>query len=186
MEKKKWEILSSERLFNRPWLNVRRDKLRLPDGTVHNEYYVLEYPTWVNVIARTKDGDFVMVEQYRHGWGDYFTELCAGVAEEGEDPETAARRELAEETGYTGGKWRLLSVISANPGSQSNRTYCFVAEDVEKTETQHLDSTEDINVKLLPLKEIARMLARDEFKQSLMVAPLMRYLFENELEALAE
>ncbi len=73
----KWEVLESEYLHRRPWLTVRRDKVRLPDGTVHPEYYVLEYPTWVNVIALTPEGKFVMVKQYRHGLGIVATELCA-------------------------------------------------------------------------------------------------------------
>lgn len=93
----KWKTLGSEYLFRRPWLTVRKDRLQLPNGVVHNEYYVLEYPAWVNVIARTRDGRFVMVEQYRHGLDDIFTELVAGVAEEGEEPIEAAKRELLEE-----------------------------------------------------------------------------------------
>lgn len=186
MDKKKWEVLKSEYLFNRPWLTVRKDAVKLPDGVVNEEYYVLEYPSWVNVIATTETGEFVMVEQYRHGWGDYFTELCAGVVEEGEDPEHAARRELEEETGYTGGEWRLLSVISSNPGSNSNKVYCYVAEGVKKTTGQHLDKTEDVSVRILSLRDVARMLAGDELKQSLMVAPLMRYLFGKQLDEMAE
>ena len=81
---RKWKVLKSEYLIRRPWLTARRDTVQLPNGVVHPEYYVLEYPTWVNVIARRKeDGLFVMVEQYRHGLGETMTELCAGVAEEG-------------------------------------------------------------------------------------------------------
>ena len=82
MEKKieKWKTLESEYIVKRPWLTARRDKVELPNGTIHPEYYVLEYPDWVNVIAITKDGKFVMVEQYRHGLDEIFTELVAGVA----------------------------------------------------------------------------------------------------------
>lgn len=184
---RKWKVLESEYLIRRPWLTARRDTVQLPNGVVHPEYYVLEYPTWVNVIARRKrDGLFVMVEQYRHGLGVTMTELCAGVAEEGETPEEAARRELAEETGYTGGRWRLLTVTSANPGSLSNLCYTFVAEDVELTQTQHLDRTEDLSVKLLTSGDVARLIESDSLKQSLMTNGLMRYIFENELHRLAE
>lgn len=181
---KKWKTLDSEYLIRRPWLTARRDRVLLPTGVIHEEYYVLEYPTWVNVIARTKEGKFVMVRQYRYGLGVTLTELCAGVAEKGEEPEQAARRELAEETGYTGGRWRLLTVSSANPGSLNNLSYSFVAEDVELTEAQHLDATEDVDVVLLSLHEVADMLRRDELKQSLMSAALYRYLFEDQLNKL--
>ena len=65
----KWDILSSEYLFRRPWLTVRKDRVQLPSGQVNDEFYVLEYPYWVNVIAITKEGKYVMERQYRHGLG---------------------------------------------------------------------------------------------------------------------
>ena len=56
MKDMKWDVLHSEYIIRRPWLTARRDKVRLPDGRVNDEYYVLEYPDWVNVIAITPDG----------------------------------------------------------------------------------------------------------------------------------
>lgn len=171
----KWKTLSSEYVMRRPWLTARRDRVMLPNGRINEEFYVLEYPTWVNVIARTADGHFVMVEQYRHGLNDIFVELCAGVVEEGETPLEGAKRELREETGYEGGVWTQQMVICGNPSVTNNLTYCFLAEGVELKGRQHLDATEDINVKLLTEEELYGMLLRDEVKQALMAAPLWRY-----------
>lgn len=182
MEEKKmekWEVLGREYLYRRPWLTVRRDRVRLPTGAVNDEYYVLEYPTWVNVIAIDREGRFVMVEQYRHGLQEVFTELVAGVAEEGEDPLEAARRELLEETGYAGGTWRLNTVLSANPGSQNNLSYSFIATGVERVAEQHLDETEDVAVRLLSRDEVLQLLRSDTLKQALMAAPLWKYFAEN-------
>lgn len=101
----RWETVKSEIIVSRPpWLRVRHDEVRLPDGRINPEFYVLEYPDWVNVIAITEDGLFVMELQYRYGLDLTSPEICAGMIEEGETPEEAARRELEEETGYTGGK----------------------------------------------------------------------------------
>ncbi len=176
---KKWEVLGREYLYRRPWLTVRRDRVRLPTGAVNDEYYVLEYPTWVNVIAIDREGRFVMVEQYRHGLQEVFTELVAGVAEEGEAPLEAARRELLEETGYAGGTWRLSTVLSANPGSQNNLSYSFIATGVERVAEQHLDETEDVAVRLLSRDEVLQLLRSDTLKQALMAAPLWKYFAEN-------
>lgn len=178
-EIKKWEVLESEYLFRRPWLTARRDTVRLSDGRINPEYYMLEYPTWVNVIAITDDGRFVMVEQYRHGLQDVFTELVAGVVEEGEEPLEAARRELLEEAGYSGGEWSLLSVLSQNPSCTNNLVYCYLATGVSKTDSQHLDATEDIAVRLLTREEVYALLADDRMKQSLMAAPLWKYFCLN-------
>lgn len=133
----KWKILESEYLVKRPWLTARRDKVQLEDGRINDEYYVLEYPDWVNVIAITKDGKFVMERQYRHGLQVNSTEIPCGVMEQGEAPLQAAQRELLEETGYTGGEWSEIMTICANPGSQNNLTHCFLAKGVEKTGEQH-------------------------------------------------
>lgn len=182
-EVEKWKVLGSTYLIRRPWLTARRDCVELPDGRINDEYYVLEYPTWINVIARRKDGCFVMVEQYRHGLSDTFVELCAGVAEQGETPEQAARRELLEETGYGNGRWTLMSVISANPGSQNNLAYSFLAEDVELIDDhQHLDATEDVRVRILTEDELFAMLEADEMKQALMAAPLWKYFYKRRIE----
>lgn len=172
---KKWKVIDTEYLIRRPWLTARRDSVQLPDGKILDEYYVLEYPTWVNVIAVTTDRRFVMVEQYRHGLQDIFTELVAGVVEKGEDPLDAAKRELLEETGFGNGSWHLNSVLSANPGSMNNLTYSYIAEGVEPIDTQHLDDTEDINVKILSEEEVKQLLRDDKIKQSLMAAALLKY-----------
>ncbi|EPT33899.1 NUDIX hydrolase [Phocaeicola abscessus] len=174
----KWETLASEYLIERPWLTARRDRVRLPTGIVNNEYYVLEYPDWVNVIAITKDGEFVFVRQYRYAIGETLYEICAGVVENGEEPLEAAQRELSEETGYAGGEWETWLTVSANASAQTNLTHCFLARGVEKVSAQRLDATEDIEVCLFSEEEMLRLLRNNEIKQALMAAPLWKYVAE--------
>lgn len=179
-EIRKPEVIESEYLIRRPWLTARRDKLLMPTGIVNPEFYVLEYPSWVNVIAITEYGKFVMVRQYRHGLGIISTELCAGVVEDGEEPLQAAKRELSEETGFTGGQWELQCVISGNPSTSNNLSYCYLAKGVTQTCNQHLDSTEDIEVLLMTRDELLDLMMADEMKQALMLAPLWRYFYLQE------
>lgn len=177
----KWETISSEYLFRRPWLTVRHDQVRLPDGRINPEFYVLEYPDWVNIIAITENGEFVMERQYRHGLDKTCYEIAAGVVENGETPLEAARRELEEETGYGGGEWKELMLISGNPSTTSNLTHCFLAEGVKKVSAQHLDSTEDLSVCLLSLDQVRQLLVHDKIRQALMAAPLWKYFAEKGL-----
>ena len=101
--------------------------------------------------------------------------------EDGETPLEAARRELEEETGYGGGEWKELMLISGNPSTTSNLTHCFLAVGVEKVSAQHLDSTEDLSVCLLALDQVRQLLVSDKIRQSLMAAPLWKYFAENRL-----
>lgn len=80
---KAWQTVSSKYLFRRPWLTVRCEDMLLPNGNHIPEYYILEYPDWVNTIAITKEGKFVFVRQYRPGIGRTCYELCAGCVREG-------------------------------------------------------------------------------------------------------
>ncbi|MDO4511364.1 MAG: NUDIX hydrolase [Bacteroidales bacterium] len=177
-EIKKWTTLESRYIIERPWLTARVDKVQLPDGRINPEHYVLEYPRWVNVIAVTADGQMVMIRQYRHGFDEVLLEICAGVVEQGEEPITAAKRELLEETGYAGGQWREVMTIGQNPSISDNVTHCFIAEGVEKVADQDLDEGEDIEVLLMSEEEVLATLMADEQKQALMAAPLWRYFWE--------
>lgn len=174
-EERKWKVLESEYLFKQPWLTARRDHVQLPTGAEIQDYYILEYPDWVNTIAITTEGEFVMVRQYRHGLQETRYELCAGVVEKDEDPMAAAQRELLEETGYGKGDWSKLMTISANASTMTNLTHCFLAVGVEKIDEQHLEKSEDITVHLLKELEVKMLLANDEVRQALMAAPLWKY-----------
>ena len=179
-EDRKWRVLSSEYLFRRPWLTVRHESLELPDGRRVPDYYVLEYPDWVNVTAITRDGHFVLIDQYRHGLGETSYEIPAGCAEPSDASMLdAARRELAEETGYGGGEWRLLTTVAPNPATQNNLTHCFLATGVERLGDQHLDPTEDLRVHLMTRGEVLELLRTDRIRQALMAAPLWRYFAEH-------
>lgn len=174
---KPWKVLNSEYLFRRPWLTARKDCVQLPSGVVNQEYYILEYPTWVNVIARTVEGDFLFIRQYRHGIGRTCFEIVAGVMDDTDpSPLEAAQRELMEETGFGGGKWELLAVLSPNASANTNLTYCYLAEGVSPKGQPHLEATEDITHCLLKEEEVRELLESGEIVQALMAAPLWKYM----------
>ena len=75
-KEKAWKTVSSKYLFRRPWLTVRCEDMLLPNGNHIPEYYILEYPDWVNTIAITKDGKFVFVRQYRPRLGRTSYDEC--------------------------------------------------------------------------------------------------------------
>lgn len=170
-----WKTLESTYLIRRPWLTARRDSVMLPDGRVNNEYYALEYPDWINIVAITRDRQMLLERQWRHAAAEVSTEIPAGVIEEGEEPLAAAQRELLEETGFGGGRWQLLLTTRPNSSTKTNQCFSFLAEDVEPIGARHLDATEDLDVMLRPIADVRRMLEEGIFHQAMMVAPLWKY-----------
>jgi len=171
-----WKLLRTEYLHREEWLTVRRDQLQLPNGHVIPKYFVLEYPDWVNTIAITKEGKFVIVRQYRHAIGMSSFELCAGVADkEGQSHLDAAKRELQEETGYTGGQWQHWMSMAPNPATSNNWVHCFIAEDVEEGRKSP-EPSEDISVHLATFEELKEMMNNGSIIQGTHLTPLWKYM----------
>lgn len=172
-----WKVLERKYLHKRPWLTVRLEKLLMPNGNIVPEYYVLEYPNWVNIIAITKDKKFVMVKQYRPGIEEVCFELCAGVCEDEDlSPLSSAQRELLEETGYGGGVWTEFICIAPNASAANNWSYCYIAEDVEKIGKQSLEESEDLTVHLVTFNELKDLLENGKIVQATMAAPLWKFM----------
>jgi 8-oxo-dGDP phosphatase len=176
-----WECFDQEYLFRRPpWLVLRQQRFRLPTGREIANYWISEYPPWVNVVALTAKDELVFVRQYRPGVAAVHYELPAGVVEEGEAPLAAAKRELLEETGFGGGQWSVLASLSANPALQSNMTTTFLAEGVESTCPPATEQTEDLRVHLIKVGAAVGLLDSGDIIQALHAAPLLRYLLRRE------
>lgn len=150
----------------------------MPSGVEMEDYYVLEYPDWINVIAITVEGKFVIERQYRHGTQTIDYELCAGTVEKGESPIDAAKRELLEETGYGGGEWTLYCESCPNPSAMTTTNYSFLAKGVSYSGARHLEKTEDIEIHLMSFEEVKQLVMNGGFRQGQMLAPLWKYIAE--------
>ena len=174
-----WKTLKSSYSFICPWLRLRKDHVKLPSNFEMDDFYVVESNDWVNVIAITDEGYFIIEEQYRHGIGRVCFELPAGNVSEGEDPLDAAKRELKEETGFDGGKWSLFCTSAPIASCMNNYCYTFLAEGVKKVANPHLESSEEIRVHFKSQSEIKDLLMNGSIIEAVMQAPLWRYIKVN-------
>jgi ADP-ribose pyrophosphatase len=168
---KPWKVL--ETIYFRPQLRI--DKCELANGNLLDAT-IFEFRSWANIVALTRNGDVVLVKQYRHGICQALVEFPGGVVDDDEDPMAGARRELLEETGYTSSNIIEIGKIYPNPALQTNTLHCFLALDAEKVSGQNLDAGEDIEVHLIPLDELIAMAKRGEFPHALMTAVLFSAL----------
>ena len=164
-----WRRVRSETGPEYGIFRVRLDTAVSPRTGAEGRYVVLECPDFVNIIAITQDEQVVLVRQYRHGTGGVSLEIPAGLVENGEEPLLAAQRELAEETGYTGGRWRLLGSVRPNAAFQNNWCYSFLAEGVRLTNTPRLDEGEAIAVELYPRAAVAGLIVGGAIDQALVL-----------------
>jgi 8-oxo-dGTP pyrophosphatase MutT (NUDIX family) len=166
-----WKILESTYLRQR----IRIDKCELPNGKTF-EPMVFEFRRWANVFAITPNREVVLIKQYRHGVRKIIWEFPGGIVEDGEEPLAGAKRELLEETGYSAPAFIEVGQVYPNPASQTNTLFCYLAQDAEKIQGQHLDEAEEIEVHLIPLEEVIAMAKRGDLSSAMQVAVLFRVL----------
>ena len=173
-EKLKWKTGETKSLLKTVVCEVTSRHNTSSTG-VEGDYIVMKAPDWVIVVAE-HENNFLMVKQWRHGEKALSVEFPGGVIDEGEDPETAAKRELEEETGYKAGKLTKLGIVNPNPALFSNHVHFYLAEDLQATGKQHLDDDEFINCMELSMDEVLQGMGTKQFPHALMSTALCFYL----------
>jgi ADP-ribose pyrophosphatase len=166
-------VVSSQYVYRGRVVDLRVDEVRRPDGGVHRRE-VVEHRGAVCVVALDEAGRVLLVRQHRAPAGRTLRELPAGTLEPGEEPESCARRELAEETGYRPGRLeRLLGFYSA-PGFCTEYLHLFLATELEE-ERRDADDDEEIEVEPVPIAEALAAAARGEYEDAKTLVGLFAY-----------
>jgi len=172
-----WKDVSTKTVADYGIFSVT-ERLSIGPHGREGRFVVLDAPEWAVVVPVLERGGgraLVTVRQYRHGLGRACVEFPGGVVERGEDPATAAARELLEETGYRAGRIVALGSPSPNPAFMANRLHVFVALDLESAGEQSLDEHEFVDVDVQPEDRVLAAVGDPPWDHALMTAAAWYY-----------
>ncbi len=136
-------------------VDVTTDIVSLPNGAT-SVREVVHHPGGVCVAAVDDAGQVALVRQYRYPFGQELVELPAGKLEKGEEPFSAAQRELSEETGLEAGQWVDMGAMLVSPGISTEKLYLYLATELRQGEA-HPDPNEFLDVEKMPLERLVEM-----------------------------
>ena len=165
-----WTVVETEKLHSLRIFDLYRERGRSPRTGALHDFYVMRGADWCNIVPLTDAGEVVMIRQYRHGTREVTLEIPGGMVDaDDRTPLEAARRELLEETGYAADSVEPLGVIHPNPAIQRLACHTFVARGARRVAAPAFDQTEDIEVVLVPLREIPARCAAGEITHALVI-----------------
>lgn len=170
-----WETLASETAYTCPGFDVVHEDVRLPDGAVTDFDYLSEPPAVV-ILPFTPDGDVVLIEEWRQAVDRVNRGLPAGTTEPDDDDfAAAARRELAEETGYEAERIEPLETVEPANGVANAVHHHFVAHDCTPTGDQDLDHDESIRVTTASFDDLYAEVLAGDVRDGRMVLAVLAY-----------
>jgi ADP-ribose pyrophosphatase len=173
--------VSSEPVYEGKLLHVRRDDVRLPDGSLATREYIV-HPGAVLVVPVLPDGRLVIERQYRYPLQRVFVEFPAGKLDPGESPLATGVRELEEEAGYTAREWTHLGVIHPLLSYSTEAIEIFLAEGLEQVGAK-LDEGEFLDVGIMSVDEMLAAVDRGEVTDAKTVTALLLYVRRRERRA---
>ena len=177
-----WKVLRREKVYTSDWINLYQDWVQLPDGTVIEGHHVLDYPRKaVGAVPVNAEGRVMLVDHYRfitdtRGW-----EIPAGGVDAGEDFEAAARREMLEESGCTGGDLSLLTRYHPSNGSSNQLFVLYIARGVEQT-APITDTNEIIQARWFEAAEVRELIDKNLIPDGLSLTALLAAFYKGFLK----
>ena len=161
LERLKETRIDGEQLFDGTVVRLWRDRVRLPNDCEAIREYVRHIGA-AAVLPITKDGDALLVKQFRYPFDRLLLEIPAGKRDSfTEDPYLTAKRELEEETGMICENLIPLGEYYSSPAILDEVIWVYLATDLEKG-VQHTDEDEFLEPVRVPFRDLIKMVENNE------------------------
>lgn len=156
------QLLKQRLFYQGRKFNFEVNTLRLPNGA-KGDWECIRHPGGALAVPVTADGKLVLLRQYRFAMQGRLLEFPAGTIEQHETAEQTIKREIEEEIGYRAHQWKELGKFALAPGYSDEYIYAFLAQDLEKLETQpEQDADEDMETILMTPQELEKAILMGE------------------------
>lgn len=160
-----WQVQHRQAVYAcPPWITVERQRIRLPEGKIVEDYHQVLLPDYCVMYVETPEGLILVERQYKHGVGDITLTLPAGLIKPDEDPLLAAKRELLEETGFEATDWRPMGKFVQNANYGGSRAHLYAAKNARKVAEADSGDLEHIELVLMPRAEVFAALRENRFQ----------------------
>lgn len=172
----RWDLIDDTILQPcRVW-DLRARRYRHPKSGQEGEFYYLDSRDWALVVARTVEGEIILVRQFRWGADELCWEIPGGIVDAGEDPVEAGLRELREETGYVAASGTLIGQCRPNPAILNNYCKVIFADGCRLSEAgTEWDEHEELEVRALPEATVLEWARNGKIGHALALVGLFYY-----------
>lgn len=161
---KKWKLISRKKVYDgSPYINIFIDSIKLPNGSVINDYHRIEVNNAVMLLIENNKNELLVYNEYRHGIGELSYTFPAGGIEDNESIEETAKREVLEELGLTFNTWKLLKKNIVSGSYMFSELNFILIKDIKKICKPKNQDIENPDIMWLSKNEVRKSFQKNNF-----------------------
>lgn len=157
-----WKVLSEKEAIDHPYIKVSMQTIELADGRLIKDWPIVHALDYVNSVVLNQEGLAMVIDGYKHGIGRPSWQVVGGYLEPDEEPLSAIKRELMEETGYTSENWEYLGSFVVDANRHVGQGHYYLALDAVKAAAPNHSDLEEFSIRWVSLETLEKALTNGQ------------------------